>query len=71
MLGKFDSKVADFLNRLEQPWFDTHMIPGRDRDWMIFDQLAMMAALDKEAIAKSRSVKVRNFNILRSFEANF
>lgn len=55
MLGKIDSAMADFLNRLEKPWFERH---GYGTTWKAWDQLAVMAALEKESIVKSRSCKV-------------
>jgi hypothetical protein len=55
-LGAVDSPVADFLNLIEQPWFDKPGYGTKVKQW---DQLAMMAALEKESIAKSRSVHVR------------
>ena len=55
VLGKIDSSMADFLNRLEKPWFERH---GYGTTWKAWDQLAMMAALEKESIVKSRSCKV-------------
>jgi len=54
VLGKIDSSMADFLNRLEKPWFERH---GYGTTWKAWDQLAMMAALEKESIVKSRSCK--------------
>ena len=55
MLGKIDSSMADFLNRLEKPWFERR---GYGTTWKAWDQLAMMAALEKESIVKSRSCRV-------------
>jgi len=55
VLGKIDSSMADFLNRLEKPWFERH---GYGTTWKAWDQLAMMAALEKESIVKSRWCKV-------------
>ena len=54
VLGKIESPMAEFLNSLEQPWFDR---PGYGSVWKAWDQLAMMAALEKESIVKSRSCK--------------
>ena len=55
VLGKIVSSMADFLNQLEKPWFER---PGYGSTWKAWDQLAMMAALEKESIVKSRSCKV-------------
>lgn len=54
ILGALDTPAAKLINKLEQVWFDNW--PWGD-NWILCDQLAMVAALDKESIHTSTKHK--------------
>ena len=54
---------AVLMNRLEQVWFDDYLF---DEDhWILCDQFAVIAAIDKQSILKSRELKVKYLISLR------